>query len=352
MFEPFHIGTVLVDPPVALAPMSGYTTLPMRLLSRRAGAGIVYTELLSATGLHYGSRRTREMMALTAGERPVGIQLFGTEPEWMAQAAQVAVEQGADLVDINLGCAVPKVMKTGAGAALLGRPERAVEIVRAVRGVVGCPVTVKMRAGLREGDGQWLPLAVSLVEAGAAGVALHARTAAQHFSGKADWAQIAALVREVPVPVLGNGDVDRAEAAVRMMEETGCAGVMIGRAALGNPWIFGQVRATLRGEAAPRPPTPRERGAVALCHLQMYVAIEEERRAVLEMRPLLVHYLQGLPGAKQWRSGVMKATRIAEVRELLEEFLATGQGRTPPDGSAAGAPLPCGDEWDTLVRPN
>jgi nifR3 family TIM-barrel protein len=327
MFEPFHIGPVLVDPPVALAPMSGYTTLPLRLLSRRAGAGIVYTELLSATGLHYGSERTREMMALDAGERPVGIQLFGAEPEWMAEAARVAAAQGADLVDINMGCAVPKVMKTGAGAALLGTPERALEIVRAVRGAVECPVTVKMRAGLRQGDGGWLPLAVRLVEAGAAAVALHARTAAQHFTGAADGAQIAALVREVPVPVLGNGDVDGAGAAVRMLEETGCAGVMIGRAALGNPWIFGQVRAALRGERPPREPTPAERGAVALCHLQMYATLEPEHRAVLEMRPLLVHYLQGLPGARHWRAGVMKATSIREVRDLLEGFLA---GRSTP----------------------
>jgi tRNA-dihydrouridine synthase len=162
---------------------------------------------------------------------------------------------------------------------------------------------------------------VRLVEAGAAAVALHARTAAQHFTGRADWTQIAALVREVPVPVLGNGDVGGAEAAVRMLEETGCAGVMIGRAALGNPWIFGQVRAALRGESSPRPPTPAERGAVALCHLQMYATLEPEHRAVLEMRPLLVHYLQGLPGARQWRAGVMKATSIREVRELLRGFL-------------------------------
>ncbi len=338
MFDPFHIGPVVVDPPVALAPMSGYTTLPMRLLSRRAGAGIVYTELLSATGLHYGSRRTREMMTLAEGERPVGIQLFGTKPEWMAEAARVAEEQGADLVDINMGCAVPKVMKTGAGAALLGTPDRAVEMVRAARGAVGCPVTVKMRTGLREGDDEWLPLAVRLVEAGAAAVTLHARTAAQHYTGNADWAQIAALVREAPVPVIGNGDVDGAGAAVRMLEETGCAGVMIGRAALGNPWIFGQVRATLRGKTPPPEPTPAERGAMALCHLQRYAAQEEERRAVLEMRPLLAHYLQGLPGAKRWRAGVMKATSVAEVRGLLEEFLREAAAWRPGEERTSSFP--------------
>ncbi len=321
MYEPFHIGTVRVDPPVALAPMSGYTTSPMRVLSRRAGAGIVYTELLSATGLHYGSRRTRAMMTLDEGERPVGIQLFGSEPAWMAEAARVAEEHGADLVDLNLGCAVPKVMKTGAGAALLGTPERAVEMVRAVREAVACPVTVKMRAGLRAGDDSWLPLAVCLVEAGAAALTLHARTAAQHYTGEADWSKIAALVREVPVPVLGNGDVRSAADAVQRLEETGCAGVMIGRAALGNPWLFGEVRAALQGEVLPPPPTPEERIAAALTHLEMAVAAGEERRAVLEMRPLLVHYLQGLPGARQWRAGVMRATTVAEVRTLAAQWL-------------------------------
>ncbi len=326
MFEPFQIGAIVVDPPVALAPMSGYTTLPMRLLSRRAGAGIVYTELLSATGLHHGSRRTRAMMALAAGERPVGIQLFGGEPRWMAEAAQAAVEQGADLVDLNMGCAVPKVMKTGAGAALLGRPDRAVEIVRAVCASVPCPVTVKLRAGLKENDRNWLGLAVKLVEAGAAALALHARTAVQHFRGQADWSAIAGLAAEVPVPVIGNGDVDSAAAAVRMLEETGCAGVMIGRAALGNPWLFRQVRAALRGESRPREPTPGERGAVALCHLQMLAALQGERRAVLEMRPVLAHYLRGLPGTRRWRGGVMKATRVVEVRELLLEFLRGREG--------------------------
>lgn len=321
MFESFQIGALVVDPPVALAPMSGYTTLPMRLLSRRAGAGIVYTELLSATGLHYGSRRTRAMMALAAGEKPVGVQLFGAKPQEMAEAAQVAVAQGADLVDLNMGCAVPKVMKTGAGAALLGRPDLAVEMVRAVREAVHCPVTVKLRAGLQANDHNWLGLAVRLVEAGAGAVALHARTAAQHFTGRAEWSAIGRLVAEVPVPVIGNGDVDSAEAAVRMLEETGCAGVMIGRAALGNPWLFGQVRAALRRESPPREPTAEERGAVALCHLQMLAALQGERRAVLEMRPVLVRYLRGLPGTRHWRAGVMKATRVSEVRELLMELL-------------------------------
>lgn len=328
MAIPLQIGAVRVDPPLALAPMAGYTSLPMRLLCRRAGAGIVYSELLSATGLHYGSRRTAEMMATCAGEHPVGIQIFGTDPDRMAAAAEAAVARGADVVDINMGCAVPKVMKTGAGAALLGNPERAVAIVEAVSQRIGRPVTVKIRAGLEEGDCSWLGLATRLVEAGAAALCLHARTARQRFEGRADWGAIAALVQEAPVPVIGNGDVDRPEAARRMTEETGCAGVMIGRAALGNPWIFAQAAAELRGEVGPRDPTPRERVAVALCHLGMLAAGQEERRAVLEMRPVLARYLQGLPGARQLRAGIMQATALAEVRDLLLGF-ARGLERIP-----------------------
>ncbi len=334
MARPLLIGAVRVDPPLALAPMSGYTSLPMRLLCRRAGAGIVYSELLSATGLHYGSRRTTEMMATCAGEHPVGIQIFGSDPDWMAAAAEAAVARGADVVDINMGCAVPKVMKTGAGAALLGDPDRAVAIVEAVSQRIERPVTVKMRAGLREGDRSWLSLAVRLVEAGAAAICLHGRTAAQRFRGQADWGAIAALVREVRAPVIGNGDVDSPQAARRMREETGCAGVMIGRAALGNPWIFAQAAAELRGKVPPRDPTPRERVAIALCHLGMLAAEQEERRAVLELRPVLARYLQGLPGARQLRTGIMRATAVREVRDLLLGF---ARGLEPiPESEGAG----------------
>jgi len=320
MAAALHIGSVRVDPPLALAPMSGYTSLPMRLLCRRAGAGIVYSELLSATGLHYGNGRTAEMMATCAGEHPVGTQIFGTEPDWMAAAAEAAVARGADVVDINMGCAVPKVMKTGAGAALLAEPERAVAIVKAVSQRITQPVTVKIRAGLTEGDRSWLGLAERLVQAGAAALCLHARTARQRFEGRADWAAIAALVREVPVPVIGNGDVDSPRAARRMREETGCAAVMIGRAALGNPWIFAQAAAELRGDVPPRDPTPRERVAVALCHLGMLAAAQEERRAVLEMRPVLAKYLQGLSGARRLRAEIMRATTVRQVRDLLLGF--------------------------------
>ncbi|HEY3396349.1 MAG TPA: tRNA dihydrouridine synthase DusB [Armatimonadota bacterium] len=322
MIDAFYLRSLRVDPPVALAPLAGYTSVPMRLLSRRAGAGLVCSELLSATGLHYGSRETERMMAICPAERPVGIQLFGSQPEWLAEAAQAAVRAGADFVDLNLGCSVPKVVKSGAGAALLSRPDLTVEIVRQLAAAVAVPVTVKMRPGRHPGDETWLDLAVRMVEAGAAGIALHARSAAQKFTGRADWSLIARLVREVPVPVIGNGDVDSAAAALRMFEETGCAGVMIGRAALGNPWIFAQVAAALRGQPPPPPPTVAERVAVALCHAQMQVADYErdERSAILAMRPLLVHYMAGLPGVRTLRAGIMQATQLRQVRDLLLEF--------------------------------
>lgn len=317
MIPPARVGRVLVDPPVVLAPLAGYSGLPMRLLSRRAGAGLVCSEMVSARALHHRDRRTQGMLQACPEERPLSLQLFGCQPEEMAEAAQAAVAAGAQIVDINLGCTVPKVARTGSGAALMRRPELAAEIVRAMVAAVPVPVTVKMRAGLFPGDDSYLALAQSLVEAGAAAIALHARTVSQRFTGGASLAAIAKLVRELPVPVIGNGDINTPEAARRMLEETGCAAVMIGRAALGNPWIFAQVAAMLRGEEW-REPTVEERVAVALCHAQMQAVLSGEARAVRELRPALARYAQGLPGAAAVRARIMKTHTLGEVREAME----------------------------------
>ena len=286
MWPALRLGDLTISPPVALAPLAGYSSLPLRLLSRRAGAGVVYTEMVSALGLVHGQPGSQALLASCPGERPLGVQLFGAQPEALARATQMAVEHGADFVDLNLGCAVRKVLKTGAGAALLGRPDLAVELVRGmVASAQGRPVTVKLRAGLTTGDQSWLDLAVRLVEAGAVALALHGRTAEQGFRGECSLADIAALVREVPVPVLGSGDVASPQAAERMLAETGCAGVMIGRAALGNPWLFTQVAARLRGESPLPEPSVAARVAVALCHAQMAAVALGERRWAGPVRP-------------------------------------------------------------------
>ena len=313
-----RLGAVTVDPPVILAPLAGFSALPMRLLSRRAGAGMVCSEMVSALGLRHGNRATRELLQTCRGEHPVSIQLFGCDPGAMARAAQQAVAAGADVVDLNLGCTVPKVMKTGAGAALMHTPETAVAVVREVAQAVTTPVTVKFRAVRIDDRDTYLELGVRFAEAGAAALVLHARGLRQRFSGSADLSAIARLVREVDVPVIGNGDVDSPAAARRMWDETGCAAVMVGRAAIGNPWIFAQITADLRGEVAP-PPSPRERVAVALCHAQMQAALQGERRGMREMRPALARYVAGLPGAAAIRARLMTATTLAEVRAALWE---------------------------------
>ena len=293
----------------------------MRLLSRRAGAGLVCGEMVSATALHYRNAATRRLLVTCPQERPVSLQLFGSRPEWMAEAAREAAAAGADVIDLNLGCTVPKICKTGAGAALLRDPDLAVEVVRAVAAAVALPVTVKLRAGVTLGDEGYLELGQRCVEAGAAGLILHGRSVGQRFTGRADWSTIARLAREVDVPVIGNGDVDSPEAALQMREETGCAAVMIGRAAIGNPWIFAQTAAVLRGEAWSAP-TARERVAVALCHAQMQAALRGESRGLREMRPALARYVHGLPGAASARARIMSATTLGEVQAALLSVVA------------------------------
>lgn len=322
MIQALRIGALTIDPPLALAPLAGYSSLPMRLLTRRAGAGIVWSEMVSAAGLHYQSARTAALMTTCRAERPVAIQLFGSEPQFIAEAAQKAVAQGADIVDLNMGCTVPKVVKTGAGAAFLGAPQLATEIVQAAAEAVAQPVTVKLRAGLTAGDTGYLALAERLVNAGAAALTIHGRSAGQRFRGECSLPSIAALVAAVPVPVIGNGDVDGPEAARRMFEETGCAAVMIGRAALGNPWIFAQVGAWLREEEPPPEPTPRQRAAVALCHTQMLVDMAGEHTGVLKMRPLLAYYMAGLPGARLFRTRIMRVRTLSEIKALVLAFVS------------------------------
>ena len=319
--KPMRLGELTIDPPLVLAPLAGYTALPMRLLSRRAGAGLVCSEMVSALGLRHGNRATREMLRTDPKEHPVALQLFGRDPEAMAQAAVQAVAAGADVVDLNMGCTVPKVMKTGAGAALMRTPETAVAIVREVARAVSVPVTVKLRAARVAGRDLYLDLGARFAEAGVAAITLHGRSLSQRFAGSADWQPIARLVREVEVPVIGNGDVDGPEAARRMFEETGCAAVMVGRAAIGNPWVFARIAADLRGERAPVP-SPGERLAVALCHAQMAVSLRGEARGVREMRPMLARYVAGLPGAATTRAAIMAATTLTEVRAALMDGLA------------------------------
>jgi len=324
-----RIGNVVVDPPLILAPMARITNWPFRLLCRRAGAGLVTSELISANALHFGSTKTHVLLRCYPEEQPLAVQIFGADPTLMADAAQVAVEAGAAIVDLNMGCPVPKVRRAGAGSALLANHPLAAQICARVAAAVSVPVTAKIRAGLRVGDDSYLELGRRLADSGATAITLHARSANQGYRSLARWDTIARLVAAVEVPVIGNGDVAAPGDPARLMAETGCVAAMVGRAALGRPGILAQMAANLRGEELP--PWPRRfLLAVAILHAQMLVEYLGEFRAVREMRAQAVYYTRGLPGSARVRERLVHATTLAEMSGILRELIAALPGEGEP----------------------
>lgn len=315
---PFNIGGVLVDPPVVLAPMAAVTNRAFRLVCKQVGGvGLLCTEQISTNALRYRSARTLGMLEWTPDEQPLSVQLFGSEPGPMAAAAREAAGRGAAIIDLNMGCWVPKVCRQGAGAALLRDRDAACRVVEALVGATDVPVTVKMRAGYTAQDLVAIPLARRFVDIGVKAITLHGRTAEQGFEGSADWQWIAEMREELSVPVIGNGDVRSGADAVRMARATGCAGIMVGRAAIGNPWILGEVADALAGRLpAPRPPLA-ERVEMAIRHATLLAEDEGEGRAVVHLRAQVPHYVRGLHGASRVRERMMHATSIAEVRTIL-----------------------------------
>jgi len=319
ILRPLKIGPITVDTPLVLAPMAGVTSHAFRLLCRRYDVGLVVTELLSSHAIHYKNKKTFGMFDWTDEERPVSVQLFGGEPDLMAEAAQVVEENGAEIVDLNMGCWVPKVAKTGAGAALLKDVCLAQQVVKAMVDAVKVPVTVKIRSGWDRSNTTAIEFAQRAQDVGASAIAVHARYANQGFTGTADWSIIRRVKDAVTIPVIGNGDVVTVDDAKRKIKETGCDGVMIGRAAMGNPWIFRQTKHFLEtGERLPDPALP-ERIEAALFHLKTMAATPNvgEERAVKEMRGQLTHYFKGFPGVSSLRGSIVKAETIAEVESLL-----------------------------------
>ncbi|MHB1845374.1 MAG: tRNA dihydrouridine synthase DusB [Deltaproteobacteria bacterium] len=313
-----RLGPHALKNPWILAPMAGVSELPFRVIAKELGAALCPTELVSSAGLVRASARTKKYLRRDPSERPFCVQLFGGDPGQMAEAAAMAREAGADALDINMGCPVPKVTKNGAGSALLCQPERAAEIVRAV-GTAGLPVTVKIRAGWDASRVNAVEVALGLEGAGAAWVAIHARTRAQGYSGRADWSLIGKVKAALRIPVIGNGDVVRPLDARRMMAETGCDAVMIGRGALGNPWIF---RELCGGPA----PTPEERLALVLRHFDAHLAFVGDLGAgVRQFRKQLLWYAHGLRGASAFRQRAVTLDDPGEVRAAIEAFFG-GEG--------------------------
>lgn len=327
------IGPIQLDHPVVMAPMAGVTDLPYRLIAREQGAALVYSELVSAKGICYGSNRTLKLLETDEAERPVGLQIFGGEADVMVEAARHVEKYGPDLLDINMGCPVPKITKNDEGCALMLDPERAGRLVKRVVEAVDLPVTVKIRKGWDDAHVTAPEVARELEKAGVAAIAIHGRTREDFYAGRADWDIIREVKQAVDIPVIGNGDVASPEDAVRMLEHTGVDAVMIGRACLGDPWIFRRVTHFLdTGELLPLP-SPREKLEMAIRHLQMAVDFKGETRAVREMRKPIAWYLKGVPGANRVKQQVQRLTDAALVTEVLQEFLTEL-------GGGADEPLP------------
>jgi tRNA-dihydrouridine synthase B len=318
MVAPLKIGPVEVWPPVILAPMSGVTNRTVRALYKPFGLGLTVTEFVSSNALKYANRRTMEMIDQHGIERPVSTQLWGDDPQTMAQAARLVRECGADIVDINFGCPAPKVTKTNGGSACLRDPDRCEAIVRAVVDAVDCPVTVKMRLGWTEQDLVYIDVAKRAQNAGARAITLHARTARQFYKGSANWDHIARLKEALNVPVVGNGDLDDAHVAVERMRATGVDGIMIGRAALGNPWLIAQIRDLMEGRPMQPVPAAADRLRYCLVHYRTMVDEWGESRAVPQMRKHVALYLKGMPGAAVLRERIMHLDRAADAVATIE----------------------------------
>ncbi|BCV20103.1 tRNA dihydrouridine synthase DusB [Moorella sp. Hama-1] len=321
MSATLKIGPVTMAAPLVMAPLAGYTDRVFRLLAREAGAALTCTEMISAQGLIYNNKNTLALLDLEGEPGPVAVQLFGREPEVMARATEMAVAAGAAIIDLNMGCPTPKIVKNGEGSALMRDLPLAAAIVAAmVRAAGPVPVTVKMRLGWDEVSINVVDATRVVVDAGAAAVAIHGRTRSQFYSGRADWSYFPRVKEAVPVPVIGNGDVRSAADAVTLLEQAGCDGVMVGRGAIGNPWLLTAIRAVMEGRPEPPPVDIKTRLSMACRHLNLLVQYKGEVAAVKEMRKHLAYYLRGLRGAARLRQEINTLTTAAAVTATLEDF--------------------------------
>ncbi|MBI5670047.1 MAG: tRNA dihydrouridine synthase DusB [Chloroflexi bacterium] len=322
LLQPFAIGGITIDPPLTLAPMAGHTNHAFRTLCRDlGGCGLVCSELISSNILkNSGVKRSLHLFDWTPDEHPFAVQLFGNDPAVMAEAARIVADHGADIVDINMGCWVPKIANKGGGAGLLKDVCTAAAVVEAVVKAVDVPVTVKVRSGWEPGDVTAIPFARAAEQAGVQAIAVHARFARQGFQGDADWDIIRQIKAMVNIPVIGNGDVTDTHSAARLLRLTGCDGLMIGRAALGQPWIFRHIAYELQtGEALPEP-TRAERAAIALEHARRTVADATtcpEQVVVRELRGQLTKYALDEPGSVAVRNQLVRAETLADIEYIL-----------------------------------
>ena len=316
-----RIGDIETYNNIFLAPMAGITDIAFRRICKSFGCGLVYTEMVSAKGMYYKSENTAVLTQIDEEERPVAVQIFGSNPDIMAYAAKQLEKDGADIIDINMGCPTPKIVNNGDGCALMKKPDLVGKIIAAVVQGVKIPVTVKIRKGWDEGNVNAIEIASIAQENGAKAITVHGRTREQFYSGKADWEIIRKVKKEVTIPVIGNGDIFTPQDAKNMMEETGCDGVMIGRGAQGNPWIFERTIEYLKSGAILPEPSVKEKVNMILEHMDKLIELKGEYVGIKEMRKHIVWYLKGLPNSSRLKNQVFNITQRGKIEKLLREYM-------------------------------
>ena len=315
------IGNLELENNVFLAPMAGVTDLPFRILCKEMGCGLVYSEMVSAKGILYDNKNTTELLEIDPKERPVAVQLFGSDPEILGAMAKKIEQYPIDIIDVNMGCPAPKIVKNGEGSCLMKTPELVGKIVKSLVESQSKPVTIKFRKGFDDDHVNAVEIAKIAEANGASAVAVHGRTREQYYSGKADWDIIKQVKAAVNIPVIGNGDVFTPQDAKNLLEHTGCDAIMVGRGAQGNPWIFKRILHYLKtGEILPEP-TAEERVEKALRHAQMLIDYKGEYIGVREMRKHMAWYMKGMPGAAELRGKLNYAENRAELEALLRGYL-------------------------------
>ncbi len=313
------IGSVQLESPTVLAPLAGITNLPLRLMAKEAGCGLVCTEMISACGLVNGSAKTAQLMDSTPREKPLSVQLFGSDAAILAEAARIVEAAGADIVDINFGCSVRKILKSGSGSALMRDPGKAEVLLKAVRNAIKIPLTIKIRTGWDASGDQAMAISRIAEACGVDAVAVHPRTARQGFGGRADWSLIRKIKNKIAIPVIGNGDILTAQDALDMISQTGCDAVMVGRAAIGNPMLFTQIIDLLVGRPI-RDISPRNRIDMMLRYLKASVHYLGEEKACYVLRSRLGWFVKGLPRASQFRNAIRHLASEAQTQELIDAF--------------------------------
>ena len=332
--EPLHIGGVTVEHGLVLGPMAGYTSPAFRLLCRHYGAELCFTDMTSAGYVLAGDDRGPRYPRLVEGDRPVGVQLCGRDADGLARAAERCQDMGFDIVDLNLACPAPKIVRNGYGGALLGNPDKALRFIDAVRRAIDIPLTIKLRTGLRYGDKTFLDLAVRAEQVGVQAVALHPRSVDQYYTGEADWSCIGELVRAVSIPVIGSGDVGLADDVPALFEQTGCAGVMIARGALGAPWVFRDALHVLTG-GGPIEPVSRVEQVWAMCrHYRLLCRFCDPYYASRLMRCAVVHYAKRLKAGPRFREAIVRFETPDEFDALVRRFFPDETAKIDTDWDA------------------